>query len=92
VSAIEVSPRRRAARTCPKCGSWLVTFYELWKRSIGFEQDKDGTLYTFHGNKDDGEPYKVEGDCETCRHQWTVRGATQIIDIGPTVDTAGGRP
>jgi hypothetical protein len=60
---------------CPKCHSQNVEVDELWKNhSISWMPgDKQN-----EGNLEPGNPFKVEGFCWDCKHNWTFKGIIQI--------------
>ena len=68
---------------CPKCRAKGERVYlvELWKdHAIEFTQDAEGNLSVWQ--QTEGDPYRVQGICRDCDHQWVVRVARQITDVG----------
>ena len=65
-------------KKCPKCRSNNICFVELWKDHAIYFNVEDGNVDLNNGILEPGNPYKVEGHCNECKHIWTFRGASQI--------------
>lgn len=64
-------------KKCPKCKSKKLRLVELWKNhavvwDVGCSYDE--------GILEQGDPYKVEAQCQECGHAWTLRGVTQVSE------------
>jgi hypothetical protein len=60
---------------CPKCKSQNVLIVEHWKHhTISWYHDMDQD----EGIIEMGDPYKVEANCQDCKHVWWMRGIIQI--------------
>jgi len=68
---------------CPKCKNkselklvevWTFSTIQ-WSVENGEFDRNDGIL------EPAGEPFKVEANCEKCKHNWRVRGAKSISDV-----------
>ena len=46
-----------------------------------FEQREDGTIEREGTVLDRMDPVRVRGLCLSCTHQWTIRGAHQIVNL-----------
>lgn len=66
---------------CPKCSSKNLELIEVWKDHTITWQQHNGEFDRKDGNLESGNPSSVEARCRSCRHQWKVRGALQIVDI-----------
>jgi uncharacterized Zn finger protein len=68
----------KAKIKCRNCGSQEIALIEYWKgqKIIWFHGDSlnDGVKY------DDNAPYKVTRRCQSCGHEWRIKGAQQISD------------
>lgn len=62
-------------RKCPKCKSKNLTIREFWKNHV-IEWTSETPLDK--GILEQGDPYKVELECEDCGHIWTARGMNQV--------------
>jgi hypothetical protein len=65
---------------CPKCNSVNLTLSENYKGHFIEWEQRAGTFDRANGSLNPGDPYQVRAKCN-CGHEWTVRGALQIIDI-----------
>ena len=66
---------------CPKCKSTDIFFVELWKDHAIYFHIEEGSTDLKGGSLEVGNPYKVQGNCNVCRHGWTFRNAKQITDL-----------
>lgn len=67
-------------RKCPKCRSQEICLIELWKDHAIYFQVEDGQVDLENGSLEPGNPYKVEAECKSCKHRWTIKGVSQIHD------------
>lgn len=65
---------------CPKCKSSTLLLTECWKDHV-IQFDQWGGKIDKMGNLEEGDPYKVTGQCLDCEHSWTFRGVSQITDL-----------
>lgn len=74
--------RKRGPATCPKCRCSTILLKEIWTGlDMQFEQVNGVLNCQGYGSGDHGNPFKVEAFCMGCRHEWTLRGVTQISDF-----------
>ena len=64
---------------CPKCNSNPIHYNEIWSGEI-FQFDVVDGVVDSEGYRIEPSPIHVIAVCK-CKHEWKLKGVTQIIDI-----------
>ena len=67
-------------RTCPKCRSQNVRWYEIYEQPMYWDQFATG-IDPEGCETQAGEIIKVRGKCRKCQHQWKPKGVTQVTQL-----------
>ena len=74
----ELKPER--LRTCPKCRSQNVRWYEIYEQPMYWDQFASG-IDPEGCETQAGEIIEVRGKCRACQHQWKPKGVTQVTQL-----------
>lgn len=71
---------------CPKCSSRHLHLIQLWTASTAFSFDANGVCVDapWYGQDEwaqDIDLKSVEGFCNACKHQWTIRKIRDAVDL-----------
>ena len=67
-------------RTCPKCRSQNVRWYEIYEQPMYWDQFATG-IDSEGCETQAGEIIEVRGKCRACQHQWKPKGVTQVTQL-----------
>lgn len=66
-------------RTCPKCRSCNVRWYEIYEQPMYWDQCASGI--DPEGCETRAGDIIVRGKCRDCQHQWKPKGVTQVTQL-----------
>jgi len=66
---------------CPKCRKQNLFLSEVWDGNGIWFTVKDGVMPDEADDHFQGAPVYVRALCTDCRHEWRVRGASEVADL-----------